>query len=476
MDTSTIVGIVIAAVVVIAAIVIAVVAGRRRAAKKAQEAAAAAAQKRASVESASGTSKADGSAKATKGAAAQASAQKVKKPAAEKASAEKEGAAKESADNTIPESSGTSEIETETAEAPEAAEAAEAEAAGAAAPEAAEAAETPAVSEPETSEPEAPAETAETSAEKPEGKQSRLTRLRARLSKSANPFGKALFAILTKDNLSETDWEDIEDTLILADVGTDASEQIVDALRADARVNSSKTPAEVRATLRRMLLEQVGEDTDRSLAAERDDARHPSVIIMVGVNGTGKTTTAGKLARLFVAEGKSVVLGAADTFRAAAADQLETWGSHVGVPVVRADHDGADPASVAFDAAQKAIDTDADVLIIDTAGRLQNKANLMDELGKIRRVVEKKLPVDEVLLVLDATTGQNGMVQAKVFSEAIGVTGVALTKLDGSAKGGIVISVQKELGVPVKLVGLGEGPDDLAPFDPAGFVDGILGD
>lgn len=461
MDTSTIVGIVIAAVVVIAAIVIAVVAGRRRAAKKAQEAAAAAAQKRASVEGASGTSKADRSAKAAKSAAAQASAQKVKKPAAEKASAE----------NTISESSRTSETE-----ATEAAKASEAEET-----KAAEAPETPAASEPETAEPEAPAETAETAeasapAEKPEGKQSRLTRLRARLSKSANPFGKALFAILTKDNLSETDWEDIEDTLILADVGTDASEQIVDELRADARVNSSKTPAEVRATLRRMLLEQVGEDTDRSLAAERDDARHPSVIIMVGVNGTGKTTTAGKLARLFVAEGKSVVLGAADTFRAAAADQLETWGSHVGVPVVRADHDGADPASVAFDAAQKAIDTDADVLIIDTAGRLQNKANLMDELGKIRRVVEKKLPVDEVLLVLDATTGQNGMVQAKVFSEAIGVTGVALTKLDGSAKGGIVISVQKELGVPVKLVGLGEGPDDLAPFDPAGFVDGILGD
>lgn len=473
MDTSTIVGIVIAAVVVIAAIVIAVVAGRRRAAKKAQEAAVAAAQKRASVESASATSKADRSAKATKGAAAQASAQKVKKPAAAKEGAEKEGAAKASADNTISESSRTSETNTT--------EATEAEATEAETPEAATS-EAPETEAPETEapEPEAPAEAAGTSApapaEKPEGKQSRLTRLRARLSKSANPFGKALFAILTKDNLSETDWEDIEDTLILADVGTDASEQIVDALRADARVNSSKTPAEVRATLRRMLLEQVGEDTDRSLAAERDDARHPSVIIMVGVNGTGKTTTAGKLARLFVAEGKSVVLGAADTFRAAAADQLETWGSHVGVPVVRADHDGADPASVAFDAAQKAIDTDADVLIIDTAGRLQNKANLMDELGKIRRVVEKKLPVDEVLLVLDATTGQNGMVQAKVFSEAIGVTGVALTKLDGSAKGGIVISVQKELGVPVKLVGLGEGPDDLAPFDPAGFVDGILGD
>lgn len=329
---------------------------------------------------------------------------------------------------------------------------------------------------PESQASQEPAATAAAPAESPEGKESRLTRLRSRLSKSANPFGKALFNILTKDNLSEADWEDIEDTLILADVGAETSAQIVDDLRADARVHSNKDASEVRATLRRMLLEQVGEDTDRSLAAERADAHKPSVIIMVGVNGTGKTTTAGKLARLFVAEGKSVVLGAADTFRAAAADQLETWGSHVGVPVVRADHDGADPASVAFDAAQKAVESQADVLIIDTAGRLQNKANLMDELGKIRRVVEKKLPVDEVLLVLDATTGQNGMVQARVFSEAIGVTGVALTKLDGSAKGGIVICVQKELGVPVKLVGLGEGPDDLAPFDPAGFVDGILGD
>ena len=340
--------------------------------------------------------------------------------------------------------------------------------------ESAESSESQASQEPhESLEPEA---TAAAPAESPEGKESRLTRLRSRLSKSANPFGKALFNILTKDNLSEADWEDIEDTLILADVGAETSAQIVDDLRADARVHSNKDASEVRATLRRMLLEQVGEDTDRSLAAERADAHKPSVIIMVGVNGTGKTTTAGKLARLFVAEGKSVVLGAADTFRAAAADQLETWGSHVGVPVVRADHDGADPASVAFDAAQKAVESQADVLIIDTAGRLQNKANLMDELGKIRRVVEKKLPVDEVLLVLDATTGQNGMVQARVFSEAIGVTGVALTKLDGSAKGGIVICVQKELGVPVKLVGLGEDPDDLAPFDPAGFVDGILGD
>lgn len=311
--------------------------------------------------------------------------------------------------------------------------------------------------------------------EKPEGKKGRLQRLRERLSKSGNPFGKALFNILAKDHLSETDWEDVEDTLLLADVGAEASEQLVEQLRTDARVTGETDPTQLREALRSELLALVGADVDRSLEAEKPGAKKPSVIIMVGVNGTGKTTTAGKLARLFVSEDKSVMLGAADTFRAAAADQLETWGAKVDVPVVRSDKEGADPASVAFEAAAKAKDDDVDVLIIDTAGRLQNKANLMDELGKIRRVTEKNLPVDEVLLVLDATTGQNGMAQAKVFAEAIGITGVVLTKLDGSAKGGIVISVQKELGVPVKLVGVGEGPDDLAPFDPESFVDGILG-
>ncbi|KFI95406.1 cell division protein FtsY [Bifidobacterium stellenboschense] len=310
--------------------------------------------------------------------------------------------------------------------------------------------------------------------ETPESVGGRLARLKAKLAKSSNPFGKALFNILAKDNLSESDWEDVEDTLLLADVGAEASEQLVDELRTDARVTGKADPAEVRAALKEKLLDLVGRDTDRRLNADKPGANRPGVIIMVGVNGTGKTTTAGKLARLFVSEGKSVVLGAADTFRAAAADQLETWGAKVDVPVVRSDKDGADPASVAFEASAKAKELDADVLIIDTAGRLQNKANLMDELGKIRRVTEKNLPVDEVLLVLDATTGQNGMTQAKVFAEAIGITGVVLSKLDGSAKGGIVISVQKELGVPVKLVGLGEGPDDLAPFDPEGFVDGIL--
>ena len=310
--------------------------------------------------------------------------------------------------------------------------------------------------------------------ETPEAAGSRMQRLKARLSKSGNPFGKALFNILAKDQLSESDWEDVEDTLLLADVGAEASEQLVEELRNDARIAGQSDPAEVRAALRDKLLDVVGRDMDRRLNADKEGANRPSVIIMVGVNGTGKTTTTGKLARLFVADDKKVMLGAADTFRAAAADQLETWGAKVGVPVVRSDKDGADPASVAFEASAKAKEEKADVLIIDTAGRLQNKANLMDELGKIRRVTEKNLPVDEVLLVLDATTGQNGMAQAKVFAEAIGITGVVLSKLDGSAKGGIVVSVQKELGVPVKLVGLGEGPDDLAPFDPEGFVDGIL--
>ena len=310
--------------------------------------------------------------------------------------------------------------------------------------------------------------------ETPEAAGTRMQRLKARLSKSGNPFGKALFNILAKDQLSEADWEDVEDTLLLADVGAEASEQLVEELRNDARIAGQSDPAEVRAALKDKLLKLVGTDVDRRLNADKEGANKPSVIIMVGVNGTGKTTTAGKLSRLLVSEGKQVMLGAADTFRAAAADQLETWGAKVGVPVVRSDKDGADPASVAFEASAKAKEANADVLIIDTAGRLQNKANLMDELGKIRRVTEKNLPVDEVLLVLDATTGQNGMTQAKVFAEAIGITGVVLSKLDGSAKGGIVISVQKELGVPVKLVGLGEGPDDLAPFDPEGFVDGIL--
>ncbi|MFT8593726.1 MAG: signal recognition particle-docking protein FtsY [Bifidobacterium sp.] len=313
----------------------------------------------------------------------------------------------------------------------------------------------------------------------PESSSSRLVRLRARLSKSANPLGKALLTILSKSHLTEGDWEDVEDTLLLADVGAETSAHLVEQLKSDVRVQGEADHAAVREMLRNRLLAIVDAGMDRTLFAERaemqrSDAPKPSVIIMVGVNGTGKTTTAGKLARLFVAEGKSVMMAAADTFRAAAADQLETWGNRVGVSVIRSDQDGADPASVAFEAAHEAQDKNVDVLVVDTAGRLQNKANLMQELGKIRRVVEKTAKVDEVLLVLDATTGQNGMAQAKVFAEAIGITGIVLTKLDGSAKGGIVISVQQELGVPVKLVGLGEGPDDLTVFDPPAFVEGIL--
>lgn len=309
----------------------------------------------------------------------------------------------------------------------------------------------------------------------PENTLSRIGRLRAKLAKSSNPFGRALFAIVSKNHIAESDWEDVEDTLLLADVGAQASEELVDALKQDARVTGATCAQEVQDALRSQLLNLVGQDVDRRLnVTKRDKANTTGVIMMVGVNGTGKTTTAGKLARLLVAQEHSVMLAAADTFRAAAAEQLTTWADAVHVPVVRSEREGADPASVAYDAAVKAHQAETDVLIVDTAGRLQNKTNLMEELGKIRRVIEKTLPVEEVLLVLDATTGQNGMAQAKVFAQAIGITGVVLTKLDGSAKGGIVIAVQRELGVPVKLVGIGEGPDDLAPFDPESFVDGIL--
>lgn len=314
------------------------------------------------------------------------------------------------------------------------------------------------------------------SSARPESAASRGIRLRSRLASSQSRLGKALFSILTRDHLSDADWEDLEDTLLLADVGADASEKLVAALRKDARIRGERDPKVVREALRSRLLDLVENGhEDRSLVCLRPGAEkhRPQVIIMVGVNGSGKTTTVGKLGRLLKAEGKTVMFAAADTFRAAAADQLATWANTSAIPLVRGQQ-GADPASVAYDAARKAVQAGTDVLIIDTAGRLQNKKNLMDELGKIRRVVEKTVPVEEVLLVLDATVGRNGVEQARVFSQAIGVTGVVLTKLDGSAKGGVVISVQDELGVPVKLVGLGEGPDDLAVFDPKSFVDGLL--
>jgi len=253
----------------------------------------------------------------------------------------------------------------------------------------------------------------------------------------------------------------------------EATNELVEALRTKVLIEGKTDEATVRGWLREELLKLVDPSMDRRVASTRVENR-PAVILVVGVNGTGKTTTVGKLARVLVAEDRDVLLGAADTFRAAAADQLQTWGERVGVPTVRSDREGADPAAVAFDAVKAANELEADVVLIDTAGRLHNKTNLMDELGKVKRVIEKQSPIDEVLLVLDATTGQNGLEQARVFSDVVDVTGIVLTKLDGTAKGGIVVAVQRKLGVPVKLVGLGEGPDDLAPFDPAAFVDAIL--
>jgi fused signal recognition particle receptor len=302
----------------------------------------------------------------------------------------------------------------------------------------------------------------------------RLVRLRGRLARSQSGFGTVLLSLLSRDSLDDQTWDEIEDTLITADMGVSPARQMVEELRTELKVAGSRGAADVRALLRAQLITAIGEDQDRSLHTARHGDR-PAVLLVVGVNGTGKTTTCGKLARVLVGDGRTVLLGAADTFRAAAADQLETWGNRVGARIVRSDREGADPASVAFEAVKEGIDLGVDTVIVDTAGRLHTKTGLMDELGKIKRVISKQAEVDEVLLVLDATTGQNGLRQARVFGEAVNVTGIVLTKLDGTAKGGIVIAVQRELGVPVKLVGLGEGPDDLAPFEPAAFVDAILG-
>ncbi|GAB7190567.1 signal recognition particle-docking protein FtsY [Kineococcus sp. NUM-3379] len=310
--------------------------------------------------------------------------------------------------------------------------------------------------------------------DRPDSAAGRLVRLRERLARSNSALGKGLLALLSRDTLDEGTWEEVEDTLLLADIGVGPATEIVESLRDRVRVLGTRDPEHLRALLREELIRVVDPAMDRSLRVERH-AERPAVVLVVGVNGTGKTTTVGKLARVLVAQDKDVVLGAADTFRAAAAEQLATWGDRVGVPTVRSERDGADPAAVAFDAVKQGVEMEADVVLIDTAGRLQNKAGLMDELGKVKRVVEKHGPVDEVLLVLDATTGQNGMQQARVFSEVVDVTGIVLTKLDGTAKGGIVVAVQRTLGVPVKLVGLGEGVDDLAPFEVEAFVDAIVG-
>ncbi|MGV9614860.1 signal recognition particle-docking protein FtsY [Nocardia xishanensis] len=301
----------------------------------------------------------------------------------------------------------------------------------------------------------------------------RLVRLRGRLSRSQNAVGKSLLGLLGGGDLDEDSWEEIEDTLVLADLGTASTTAVVARLREELAARSVRTTDQARAVLRDVLVEALRPELDRSIRA-LPHADHPSILLVVGVNGTGKTTTTGKLARVLVADGRRVLLGAADTFRAAAADQLQTWGERVGAETVRG-KEGADPAAVAFDAVSAGIERGVDVVLVDTAGRLHTKTGLMDELGKVKRVVEKKAEVDEVLLVLDATVGQNGLMQARVFAEVVDITGVALTKLDGTAKGGIVFQVQHELGVPVKLVGLGEGADDLAPFEPGAFVDALLG-
>jgi fused signal recognition particle receptor len=301
----------------------------------------------------------------------------------------------------------------------------------------------------------------------------RLVRLRSRLARSQSSLGRGLLTVLAREKLTEDDWEEVEETLLAADVGVAATTQIVERLRTQSMVLATASGTDLRELLVRELVAVLGPDLDRRLGTDRHDGL-PGVVLVVGVNGAGKTTTVGKIARVLVGDGKSVVLGAADTFRAAAADQLETWGERVGVLTVRG-REGGDPASVAFESVRTGVEGEVDTVVVDTAGRLHTKSGLMDELGKIKRVVEKQAPVTEVLLVLDATTGQNGVVQARVFTEAVEVTGVVLTKLDGTAKGGIVVSVQRELGIPVKLIGLGEGPDDLAPFEPRAFAEAIVG-
>jgi fused signal recognition particle receptor len=307
----------------------------------------------------------------------------------------------------------------------------------------------------------------------PEPTAGRFVRLRARLSRSQSTLGRGLLTVLSRERLDDDAWDEIEEALITADVGVAATSELVDRLRTRTKVLGTRDPVQLRALLAEELRAALQPDLDRTLHTSAHDG-HPAIVMVVGVNGTGKTTTCGKLARVAVADGRTVLLGAADTFRAAAADQLQTWGARVGAETVRGP-EGGDPASVAFDAVKQGTAAGVDTVLIDTAGRLHTKVGLMDELGKVKRVVEKLAPVDETLLVLDATTGQNGLTQARVFTEVVEVTGIVLTKLDGTAKGGIVISVQNELGLPVKLVGLGEGPDDLAPFDPEQFVDALLG-
>jgi fused signal recognition particle receptor len=300
-------------------------------------------------------------------------------------------------------------------------------------------------------------------------------RFRERLGRSRAALSRGMAGLLSRGADDDEAWDELEEALLSADVGVATAGELVERLRTRARAERASGPA-LRDLLRDELRQAVGSG-DRSLALDllTEDQR-PGIVLVVGVNGTGKTTTVGKLALALSEEGKQPVLAAADTFRAAATEQLSIWADRVGAPVVR-HQQGADPAAVAFDGLASARARGADVLLVDTAGRLHTKTNLMEELRKLRRVLEREGgQVREVLLVLDATTGQNGLAQARQFTDAVGVTGVVLTKLDGTAKGGIVIAVQRDLGIPVKLVGLGEGPHDLAPFDPDAFVDALLSD
>lgn len=312
------------------------------------------------------------------------------------------------------------------------------------------------------------------SLETPESPASRMVRLRRKLASSNNALARALNSLLSADRIDADTWDEFETTLITSDLGVGPTTQLVEALRGKLAVEGVRDPQVAKQVLHDELISLVGPEMDRGLKLDHEPGK-PAVVMVVGVNGTGKTTTVGKLGRMLVADDKTVLFGAADTFRAAAAEQLTTWGERVGVPTVRGE-EGADPASIAYKAVDEGIQREVDVVLVDTAGRLHTKTGLMDELGKVKRVIEKKAPVSEVLLVLDATTGQNGLTQARIFAEVVDVTGIVLTKLDGSAKGGIVVQVQQELGVPVKFIGLGEGADDLAPFEPEGFVDGLLGD
>jgi fused signal recognition particle receptor len=306
----------------------------------------------------------------------------------------------------------------------------------------------------------------------PESMEGRKLKLRERLGRSQGSLGQVFRQTFSGSNISDDAWQDLEDTLILADLGVSAATGIVERLKTAVKKSGASSAEELHEIAKTELIKLVDGGFDRTIHVDRHLDR-PAVVLTVGVNGTGKTTTTGKLARMLSAQDKDVLLGAADTFRAAAAEQLTTWGDRVGVPVVRG-AEGSDPAAVAFESVTAGLEQEVDVVLIDTAGRLHTKQGLMDELGKVYRVAGKLGGVDEVLLVIDATTGQNGLTQAKVFSEVVPVTGVVLSKLDGTAKGGIIVAIQDALGVPVKLVGLGEGPDDLAQFDAKDFVAGLL--